>query len=163
MMRLPKHDPGPNRINGRHIMEGFKYVAGHRRVRILLLLFGVVASLAGRMQCCCLLCKRHSLSAKLAMVFCSVPTDSGHFGALTVAPMETRPATADDSRRTLVVLSHAGVVGHRALVSAGASVPGGWRLGNDLYFSTTNTLIQGSVSNAMRGRVMASGHWCSAA
>jgi hypothetical protein len=29
---------------------------------------------------------------------------------------------------------------------------GGW--GMLLYFSTTNTLIQGSVSNAMRGRVM---------
>jgi MFS family permease len=29
---------------------------------------------------------------------------------------------------------------------------GGW--GMILYFSTTNTLIQGSVSNAMRGRVM---------
>jgi MFS family permease len=43
MMRLPKFVP-PTRppSAGRHILEGFKYVVGHRRVRILLVLFAVV-------------------------------------------------------------------------------------------------------------------------
>ena len=43
MMRLPQFVPPKEpHSTGRHILEGFKYVAGHRRVRILLLLFGVV-------------------------------------------------------------------------------------------------------------------------
>src|SRR5512136_1881249 len=43
MMRLPKFvAPGEARSTGRHVVEGFAYVAGHRRVRLLLLLLGVV-------------------------------------------------------------------------------------------------------------------------
>ena len=43
MMRLPKFvPPKKTHSTGRHILEGFIYVAGHRRVRILMLLFGVV-------------------------------------------------------------------------------------------------------------------------
>jgi len=43
MMRLPKFvPPAKPASKGRHMLEGFTYVAGHRRVRILLLLFGVV-------------------------------------------------------------------------------------------------------------------------
>ena len=45
-----------------------------------------------------------------------------------------RAATADDSRRAVVVLGHAGAIGHRALVSAGAPVPGRWGLGNAALF-----------------------------
>src|ERR1035441_8392180 len=43
MMRLPKFAPQKKtHSTGRHVLEGFRYVAGHRRVRTLLLLFGVV-------------------------------------------------------------------------------------------------------------------------
>jgi hypothetical protein len=43
MMRLPKFVPQKKpHSTGRHVLEGFRYVAGHRRVCILLLLFGVV-------------------------------------------------------------------------------------------------------------------------
>src|SRR5512136_2099449 len=43
MMRLPRFvPPAEPRSTGRHVLEGFAYVAGHRRVRMLLLLFGVV-------------------------------------------------------------------------------------------------------------------------
>ena len=43
MMRLPKFVPPAEPVStGRHVVEGFAYVAGHRRLRILLLLFGVV-------------------------------------------------------------------------------------------------------------------------
>jgi len=43
LMRLPKFVP-PQKLSstGRHILEGFQYVAGHRQVRMLLLLFSVV-------------------------------------------------------------------------------------------------------------------------
>jgi MFS family permease len=43
LMRLPKFDPPIDPPSTRrHLMEGFKYVAGHQRVRRLFLLFGVV-------------------------------------------------------------------------------------------------------------------------
>ena len=43
MMRLPRFvSPEKPASTGRHVLEGFAYVAGHRRVRILLLLFTVV-------------------------------------------------------------------------------------------------------------------------
>src|SRR5208283_546626 len=43
MMRLPQFVPPAKPPSaGRHILEGFAYVASHRRLRILLLLFGVV-------------------------------------------------------------------------------------------------------------------------
>ena len=43
MMRLPQFVP-PEKLHstGRHLLEGFRYVAAHRRVCTLLLLFGVV-------------------------------------------------------------------------------------------------------------------------
>ena len=43
MMRLPKFIPQTKSVSaGRHMMEGFAYVARHRRVRILLLLLSVM-------------------------------------------------------------------------------------------------------------------------
>jgi MFS family permease len=43
LMRLPKFvSPAKPASTGRHVLEGFAYVAGHRPVRTLLLLFGVV-------------------------------------------------------------------------------------------------------------------------
>src|SRR5439155_22001798 len=43
MMRLPTFiPPAQPASQGRHMLEGFTYVAGNPRVRILLLLFGVV-------------------------------------------------------------------------------------------------------------------------
>ena len=46
MMRLPKFEPPKKPHSTRHhVLEGFTYVAGHRRVRTLLLLFGVVGVL----------------------------------------------------------------------------------------------------------------------
>ena len=112
MMRLPKFVP-PQRPHstGRHILEGFRYVAGHRRVRILMLLFAVVgvfgwsyAGAAARLRDGHLACRRERLwrpaqRQRLRSAFGRA--DGGHLG-------QPRPAPAPDPRRAVVVLGHAG-------------------------------------------------------
>lgn len=158
MMRLPKFVPPTKpQSAGRHILEGFVYVAGHRRVRILLLLFGVVGVFGW----------------SYAVLLPAYATDILHvgesgygwllsangfgalLGALTVATWGSRV------RPRLMILGGLwlfsamlvllAVVRWYPLVLLCLAV-GGW--GMLLYFSTTNTLLQSSVSNAMRGRVM---------
>lgn len=158
MMRLPNHEPGPKpHSTGRHILEGFKYVAGHRRVRILLLLFGVVGVFGW----------------SYAVLLPAYATDILHvnetgygvllsangfgalLGALTVATYgsRVRPRLMILGGLWLfsAMLALLAIVRWYPLVLLCLAV-GGW--GMILYFSTTNTLIQSSVSNAMRGRVM---------
>ena len=158
MMRLPKFVP-PKKPHsaGRHILEGFKYVAGHRRVRILLLLFAVVGVFGW----------------SYAVLLPAYATDILHInesgygvllsanglgallGALTVATWGSRVRPRWLILGGLWVFSAMllllAVVRWYPLVLLSLMV-GGW--GMLLYFSTTNTLIQTSVSNAMRGRVM---------
>ncbi len=158
MMRLPQFVPPKNpHSTGRHVLEGFRYVAAHRRVRTLLLLFGVVGVFGW----------------SYAVLLPAYATDILHvgesgygvllsangfgalLGALTVATWGSRV------RPRLMILGGLwlfsamlvllAVVRWYPLVLACLAV-GGW--GMLLYFSTTNTLIQSSVSNAMRGRVM---------
>ena len=158
MMRLPRFVPPEKRQStGRHILEGFIYVAGHRRVRILMLLFGVVGVFGW----------------SYAVLLPAYATDILHvgessygfllsangfgalLGALTVATWGSRV------RPRLLILGGLwlfsamlvllAVVRWYPLVLASLAM-GGW--GMLLYFSTTNTLIQSNVSNAMRGRVM---------
>jgi MFS family permease len=158
MMRLPKFIP-PTKPHsaGRHILEGFKYVAGHRRVRILLLLFGVVGVFGW----------------SYAVLLPAYATDILHvgesgyggllsangfgalLGALTVATWGSRV------RPRLLILGGLWLFSAMLLLLAVVRwyplvllclAVGGW--GMLLYFSTTNTLIQSNVSNAMRGRVM---------
>ena len=138
MMRLPKFVP-PQRLHstGRHILEGFRYVAGHRRVRILMMLFAVVGVFGW----------------SYAVLLPAYATDILHvgeggygillsangcgalLGALTVATWGSRVRPADpDPRRAVVVLGHACGAGGRALVSAGAGLPGVGRLGNAAVF-----------------------------
>jgi len=158
MMRLPKFIPPAKPHSARrHILEGFKYVAGHRRVRILLLLFGVVGVFGW----------------SYAVLLPAYATDILHvgesgyggllsangfgalLGALTVATWGSRV------RPRLLILGGLWLFSAMLLLLAVVRwyplvllclAVGGW--GMLLYFSTTNTLIQGSVSNAMRGRVM---------
>ena len=158
MMRLPQFVPPKNpHSTGRHVLEGFRYVAAHRRVRTLLLLFGVVGVFGW----------------SYAVLLPAYATDILHvgesgygvllsangfgalLGALTVATWGSRV------RPRLMILGGLwlfsamlvllAVVRWYPLVRACLDV-GGW--GRLLYFSTTNTLIQSIVSNAMRGRVM---------
>jgi MFS family permease len=158
MMRLPKFVP-PARPHsaGQHILEGFAYVAGHRRVRILLLLFGVVGVFGW----------------SYAVLLPAYATDMLHvgesgygallsangfgalLGALTIATYgsRVRPRLMIFGGLWLfsAMLVLLAIVRWYPLVLVCLAV-GGW--GMLLYFSTTNTLIQTSVSDAMRGRVM---------
>ena len=158
MMRLPKFVPPADPAStGRHVLEGFSYVMGHRRLRILLLLFGVVGVFGW----------------SYAVLLPAYATDILHvgesgygallsanglgalLGALTVATYgsRVRPRLMILGGLWLfsVMLALLAVVRWFPLV-LGCLAVGGW--GMLLYFSTTNTLIQTSVSDAMRGRVM---------
>ena len=138
MMRLPKFEPQPKpHSTGRHILEGFKYVAGHRRVRILLLLFGVVGVFGWSYAVLLPAYATDILHVNESWLWRPAQCQwiRGAFGGADGGNLrQPRAATADDSWRAVVVLGHAGAVGHRALVSAGAPVPGRWRLGNDALF-----------------------------
>ena len=158
MMRLPKHEPRPKpHSTGRHIMEGFKYVAGHRRVRILLLLFGVVGIFGWSYAV--LLPAYASDILHVGETGYGVLLSANGFGALlgalTVATYgnRVRPRLMILGGLWLfsAMLALLAIVRWYPLVLLCLAV-GGW--GMILYFSTTNTLIQSSVSNAMRGRVM---------
>jgi MFS family permease len=158
MMRLPKFmSPAESHSTGRHILEGFAYVAGQRDVRILLLLFGVVGIFGW------------SYSVLLPAYATDIlhVGESGYglllsanglgalLGALTVATCgnRVRPRLLIFGGLWLfsAMLVLMAVVRWYPLVLACLMV-GGW--GMLLNFSTTNTLIQTSVSDEMRGRVM---------
>jgi predicted MFS family arabinose efflux permease len=158
MMRLPKFvPPAEPASTGRHMLEGFAYVARHRRVRILLLLFAVVGVFGW----------------SYSVLLPAYATDILHvgergygallsanglgalLGALTVATYGSRLRP----RRMILgglwlfsaMLLLLAVVRWYPLV-LGCLAVGGW--GMLLYYSTTNPLIQTSVSDDMRGRVM---------
>jgi predicted MFS family arabinose efflux permease len=158
MMRLPKFVPPARPASaGRHMLEGFTYVAGHRRVRTLLLLFSVVGIFGW----------------SYAVLLPAYATDVLHvneggygallsanglgalLGALTVATFGSRV------RPRVLVLGGLWVFSAMLLLLAvvrwyplvlACLLVGGW--GMLCYFSTTNTLIQTSVPDRMRGRVM---------
>ncbi len=158
LMRLPRFVPPKEPDSMRsHIIEGFAYVAGHQRVRTLLILFGVVGIFGW----------------SYSVLLPAYATDILHVGeggygallsanglgaltgALTVATYGNRV------RPRLMILGGLwlfsamlvllAMVRWYPLVLTCLAV-GGW--GMLLYFSTTNTLIQTQVSDEMRGRVM---------
>jgi MFS family permease len=158
MMRLPRFvSPAKPDSAGRHVLEGFTYVAGHRRVRGLLLLFGVVGVFGWSYSVL--------LPAYATDILHVDETGYGMLlsangcgallGALTVATWGSRVRPRVMILGGLWVFSAMlmllAVVRWYPLALACLAVSG-W--GMLLYFSTTNTLVQTSVSNAMRGRVM---------
>jgi len=158
MMRLPKFVP-PNKPSsaGRHILEGFAYVAGQRRLRILLLLFGVVGVFGWSYAVLLPAYATDILHVGESSygVLLSANGFGALLGALTVATWGSRV-----SPRIMILgglwlfsamLVLLAVVRWYPLVLS-CLVVGGW--GMMLYFSTTNTLIQSGVTHAMRGRVM---------
>jgi MFS family permease len=158
MMRLPKFVPQkkPNSTR-QHVLEGFRYVAGHRRVRILLLLFSVVG-IFGWSYSVLLPAYATDLLHVGESGYGGLLSANGFgalFGALTVATYgsRVRPRLMIFGGLWLfsAMLLLLAFVRWYPLVLACLAV-GGW--GMLIYFSTTNTLIQSSVSNAMRGRVM---------
>ena len=138
------------------MLDGFAYVASHRRVRRLLLfwrgrrLWLVLFGPAARLCHGCPACGRGGYSGLL-----SANGFGALLGALTVATFGNRVKP-----RLLIfgglwlfsfTLMLLAVVRWYPLVLLCLAVSG-W--GMMLYFATTNTLVQSSVSNAMRGRVM---------
>ena len=158
MMRLPRFvPPAEPASTGRHVVEGFAYVAGHRRLRILLLLFGVVG-IFGWSYSVLLPAYATDILHVGERGYGALLSANGLgalLGALTVATYGNRVRP----RRLILgglwlfsaMLLLLAVVRWYPLVLLCLMV-GGW--GMLLYFSTTNTLIQTSVSDAMRGRVM---------
>lgn len=158
MMRLPPFvPPARTASTRRHMLEGFAYVARDQAVLVLLLLFAVVGVFGW----------------SYSVLLPAYATDILHVGeggygallsanglgalvgALTVAVVGRRV------RPRLLVLGGLWLFSATLLVLAVVrSYPLAWVClaingwGMLLYFSTTNTLIQTAVPDAMRGRVM---------
>ncbi len=158
MMRLPVFVPPKEPAStARHILEGFEYVMKHRRVRRLLVLVGVVGIFGW------------SYSVLLPAYATDIlhVGESGYgmllsanglgalVGALTVATYGNRVPPRWFILGGLwlfaAMLLVLAVVRWYPLVLI-CLAAGGW--GMLLYFSRTNTLVQTSVSDDMRGRVM---------
>jgi len=158
MMQLPKFiPPAQPESNWQHALDGFAYVAKHRRVRTLLLLFAIVGVFGWSYSVLLPAFATDVLrvGSREYGLLLSANGIGALFGALTVA------AYGDRLHRRLLVFGGLGVFSlmllllagtrnyHLALLFMGLA---GW--GMLLYFSTTNTLIQLSVTDNMRGRVM---------
>ena len=158
MMRLPRFIPPVQpESNWQHALDGFAYVARHRRVRTLLLLFAIVGVFGWSYSVLMpafasdLL---HVGSHEYGMLL-SANGVGALLGALTAATY------GDRLPRRLSVFGGLGLFSLMLLFLAVTRnyylaliflAIAGW--GMLLYFSTTNTVIQLSVSDGMRGRVM---------
>jgi MFS family permease len=158
MMRLPAFAP-PTRPNSNweHALEGFAYVWHHPRMRTILILFAVVGIFGWSYSVLMPAFAGDVLKVgqtRYGMLL-SANGVGALLGALTVATFGSR------INRRLLVLGGLGVFSTMLLLLA--LVPqyylallflglGGW--GMLLFFSTTNTLLQTSASDEMRGRVM---------
>jgi MFS family permease len=158
MMQLPKFiPPAQPESNWQHALDGFAYVAKHRRVRTLLLLFAIVGVFGWSYSVLLPAFATDVLrvGSREYGLLLSANGIGALCGALTVA------AYGDRLHRRLLVFGGLGVFSLMLLLLAGTrNFPlallfmalAGW--GMLLYFSTTNTLIQLSVADNMRGRVM---------
>lgn len=158
MMRLPKFVKPERPGSGwAHILEGFAYVWGHRRMKTLLILFSVVG-VFGWSYSVLLPAFATDVLKRGAAGYGALLSANGIgalVGALTVASIGQRV-----NRRFLVfgglwifsamLLLLAFVHNfYFALALLGVS---GW--GMMLFFSTINTMLQMDASDEMRGRVM---------
>jgi MFS family permease len=158
LMRLPRFIPPVQpESNWQHALDGFAYVAKHRRVRTLLLLFGVVGIFGWSYSVLLPAFATDILrvGSREYGVLRSANGIGALCGALTVA------AYGDYLHRRLLVFGGLGLFSAMLLLLAVTRnyylalvfmAIAGW--GMLLYFSTTNTLIQLSVEDGMRGRVM---------
>ena len=158
MMQLPRFlPPTQPESNWQHALNGFAYVARHRRVRTPLLLFAIVG-VFGRSYSVLLPALAtdvlHVGSREYGMLL-SANGMGALFGALTVATY------GEGLPRRLLVFGGLGLFSLMLLLLAVTQnyylaliflAIAGW--GMLLYFSTTNTLIQLGVADGMRGRVM---------
>jgi predicted MFS family arabinose efflux permease len=158
LMRLPRFNPPQRPASAwAHVAEGFSYVWHHRRMRTLLILFAIVGIFGWSYSVLMPAFARdvlHVGQGRYGMLL-SANGVGALVGALTVAAVGTHV-----NRRVLVL---GGLWFFSAMLLLLAWVQNyylallllalaGW--GMLLFFSTTNTLLQTSASDEMRGRVM---------
>jgi MFS family permease len=158
LMRLPQHvQPARTGSALAHALEGLSYVWQSRRMRNILLLFAIVGIFGWSYSVLMPAFARDELRVGEGQygLLWSANGVGALLGALTVASIGKRVA------RRALVFGGLGVFSAMlmclaltrsftlALVFLGI---GGW--GMLLFFSTTNTLLQTSASDSMRGRVM---------
>jgi MFS family permease len=158
MMRLPKFvKPQRSGSAMAHVFEGFSYVWGHRRMKTLLILFAIVGIFGWSYSVLMPAFAREVLKTG-AGGYGALLTANGIgalVGALTVASVGHRV-----NRRVLVfgglwifsAMLFLLAFTDNFYVALVLLAIGGW--GMLLFFSTTNTLLQTSASDEMRGRVM---------
>jgi predicted MFS family arabinose efflux permease len=158
LMRLPRFVPPANQQSTwRHALDGFAYVASHRRVRTLLLLFALVGIFGWSYSVLMPAFASDVLHVgeRQYGVLLSANGIGALCGALAVATFGQRV------NRRLLVFGGLGLFSAMLLLLANSRnyyvalacmAIAGW--GMLLYFSTTTTLIQTSVADNMRGRVM---------
>lgn len=158
MMRLPKFvKPERSGSAWAHVLEGLSYVWTNRRMKTLLILFSIVGVFGW------------SYSVLMpAFATDALKTGAGGYGALLSAngvgalfgALTVATIGPNVNRRTLVfgglwvfsamLLLLAFV--HNYYLALALLAVGGW--GMLLFFATTNTVLQTSASDEMRGRVM---------
>jgi MFS family permease len=158
MMRLPAFKPQPHPSSAlAHALEGFSYVWHHWRMRIILILFAIVGIFGWSYSVMMPAIARDVLHVdeRGYGILLSSNGVGALLGALTVATIGHRA-----NRRWLVLgglwifcamLLILAVVKSYLLAMLCLGIAG-W--GMLLFFSTINTLLQTSASDAMRGRVM---------
>jgi MFS family permease len=158
LMRLPAFIPPAKPESAwQHALDGFAYVAKHRRVRTLLLLFTVVGIFGWSYSVLMPAFATDVLhvGARGYGALLSANALGALCGALTVASFGSRV------HPRLLIFGGLGFFSLMLLLLAFTQnyclalvflAVAGW--GMLLYFSTTNTLIQTSVADGMRGRVM---------
>jgi MFS family permease len=158
MMRLPKFvPPAKPASTWQHALEGLSYVARHRRVRTLLILFAIVGTFGWSYSVLMPAFATDVLRVGESGygILLSANGIGAVLGALAVASF------GDRVHRRLLVLGGLAIFSvmllllsvtrnyYLSILFLGIA---GW--GMLLYFSTTSTLIQTSVDDHMRGRVM---------
>ena len=158
LMRLPEFiAPAKPESTWQHALEGFTYVMRHRRVRTLLVLFAIVGVFGWSYSVLMppFASELLGVGERQYGALLSANGIGALLGALAVAGLGHR------AHPRLMVFGGLGVFSlmllllsvtrsyHLALFLLAIA---GW--GMLLYFSTTNTLIQTSVADGMRGRVM---------
>jgi MFS family permease len=158
MMRLPKFvKPQRSSSATAHVLEGFSYVWGHRRMKTLLILFAVVGIFGWSYSVLMPAFAVEVFNAR-AGGYGALLTANGIgalLGGLTVASVGNRVSVRYLVFGGLWVFSAMllllGFVNNFYLALVLLAVAG-W--GMLLFFATTNTLLQTSSSDEMRGRVM---------
>ena len=158
MMQLPKFvKPQRPSSAAAHVLEGFSYVWGHRRMKTLLILFAIVGIFGWSYSVLMPAFAADVFKARAGGygALLSANGVGALFGALTVASIGHRVS------RRLLVFGGLGIFSAMLLMLAFVQnfylalvllAVAGW--GMLLFFSTINTLLQISSSDEMRGRVM---------